>query len=462
MRAKIKTARKKASKLHGATAQFVSLVDAGANETPFTIIKSKDGAKAMTIKKRGTAGKKTTQSKSHKPLTTGQKKSEGSKETRSETMIAKMVFDASVFETEAEVKSYIVEAEWDAEGIVITKNDEDDWEARVEGVSDEDFIKLDKVATDEEGVEAYVGMREVEIEAKASDDEDDEEADDSDGDTEVTQKADDEDEEDDDEDEEEVEASMDGKKKPAKKAEENLTKRQRFLKDRREAVAKAETVKKFDAWDARFSKGNTLAETIKAGMQYDGTPPGFHEVQAAFSGAVANIVGGDDMPAENKQDALNKAAMEFAEIIGGLDSFFDDFLNAEEEIVAKAFPEEETREAIAKWAEGFGDFASGQLVETKAVAKVKKAAETPVTGTAAIDYNAIGTALADSVAKSLEPIIKQVEDVSEAVTAIATRAPTKKAADPDDSGNAGPRKVKTKAEGDQPTAVERFAKSFLG
>lgn len=54
MKGKIKSARRKASKLHGAEATFVSLVDAGANETPFTIVKSADGAKAMPITKRKT------------------------------------------------------------------------------------------------------------------------------------------------------------------------------------------------------------------------------------------------------------------------------------------------------------------------------------------------------------------------------------------------------------------------
>lgn len=456
MKGKIKTARRKASRLHGATAQFVSLVDAGANETPFTMIKSRNGAKAMTIKKRGKA--KTAQRKSHKPLS-GNKKSEASVETRTETMIAKMVFDGDVFENEDQVRAYIEEAEWDAEDIEIVQNDDGSFEARSSGLTDDDFEKIGKVDTEEEGVEAFVGQREVEVEAKDADDDEDED-----------DEEDDEEEEEEEEDDEaetaakaaaakKAKSKAEPKKTPAKKADdkkpEPLSKRAEFIKKRKEAQAEAETVAKFDAWDAKYSKGNnTLAETIKAGMQYDGTPPGFFEVQAAFGGAISNIVSGDGMPEGNKQEALNKAAMEFAEIIGALDTYFDEFINADAELVEKAFPEPEKREAIVKWAEGYGDFVAGKVPAAQLVAKTANDQ-----AALAIDYNALSEGMAESIAKTLKPIMDKVDGVSETVQAMSTRSPTKKAADPEDGGSAGDRTVATKK---QEAAAADFGKRFLG
>ena len=244
MRGKIKTARREASKLHGATATYVSLVDAGANETPFTMIKSKDGAKAMTIKKRKTAAK------SHKPLTSAKKGGSDAVETRTETLIAKMVFDGDMFEDEQSVRDYIAKAEWEADEIEVVQNSDGDWEARSDGLTDDDFTKIGKVDTDEDGVEAFVGQREVEVKTEdASDDdtdEDDDEAeteaksdDDAEDEAETEAKSDDDDAEDEDDDAEAATTEEKGKKKP-------MSKRSAFLKRRNEAKAK-ETVAKLDA-----------------------------------------------------------------------------------------------------------------------------------------------------------------------------------------------------------------------
>ena len=458
MRGKIKTARREASKLHGATATFVSLVDAGANETPFTMIKSKDGAKAMTIKKRKTAAKK-----SHKPLTSAKKGGSDAVETRTETLIAKMVFDGDMFEDEQSVRDYIEKAEWEADEIEVVQNSDGDWEARSDGLTDEDFTKIGKVDTDEDGVEAFVGQREVEVKTEdTSDDDTDEEDDEADTEAKSDDDADDEAEtetkddasDDDAEDEDDAPAATTeekGKKKP-------VSKRSAFIKRRKETKAK-ETVAKFDAWDARFSKGNTLAKTLADGMEWDGLPPGYYDVQAAAQSAFANIVSDEGLTPEQKQEALNKAALDMAEIVGGLDTFFDAYVGADEETVAKAYDDDKERVAVAKWADGYADF----VADEPAPETVAKAAGD---ASVAIDYSKVTETVQDIIAKAVGPLTEQIDAVSETVEAISTRAPTKKAAAPEDGGSAGPRKVKQKAgaskEDEGPDATERFAKSFLG
>lgn len=456
MRGKIKTARKKASKLHGATAQYVSLVDAGANETPFTMIKSKDGAKAMTIKKRKTTGAgKTAQKKSHKPLTNAKKEGDVT-ETRTETLIAKMVFDVDVFETEDDVREYIEKAEWEADDIEVVQNADGNWEARSDGLSDDDFDKIGKVDTDEDGVEAFVGQRTVEVTVKATDDDDED-----DDETDIEAKSDDDEEDDDEDDElavaskededEDEKASMEDKGKGKKKP---YSKRSEFVNRRKEAKAK-ETVSKFDAWDARFSKGNTLSKALADGMSWDATPPGYYEVQVAFNAAVTNIISGEGMPEGSKQEALNKAAMDYAEIIGGLDTFFDQYVEMDEETLEKAVSDDKERAALIKWAEGYADFVAGEA----APEAVAKAAVTNV----AIDYNKVTETVQDIIAKALDPLSQRLDGVSETVEAISTRAPTKKAAAPEDGGPAGPRTVKQKAvKPNEDDEAKRFAKSFFG
>lgn len=441
MRGKVKTAMREASKLHGASAQFVSLVDAGANETPFTLIKSKDGASAMTIKKRGGKGTAVTR-KSHKTVNPARKQQSTTKEVITENIIAKMVFSGEVFEDEAAVNAYLEAAEWDAEETSITKNEDGDWEVRPEGTTDDDFLKLAEVDPEEEGVSAFVGTREV----KSGDDPDEDD--------------DEEEDEDDDDDGDEPEQKSAPKSKPAsaqksdKTPPTKLSKRAAFLAKRAE---QRETAKKFDAWDAYFSKENTLAKALEAGMAWDGVPPGYYEVQSAFTGVAATIVGGD-MEHAAKQEALNKAALDFAEIIGGLDTFFEHYTDSDEEKVAKAFTDAQALEELSKWADNYADFASGEtpqpLAKSEKVVKTAKANEGTSGGVTT-------ETVADIIAKALDPITKQVEEVSGTIEALASRHPTKKAADAEDTGSATPRKL-SKKDKDADDAASKFGKAFLG
>lgn len=449
MRGKIKSARRKASKLHGANATFLSLVDAGANETPFTIIKSANGASAMPIAKRG----KTTTKKSHKTVSSSKKKA--APETTVQTIIAKMVFDSEIFKTKKSVQAYIDGAEWEAETVNITKNDDGDWEARANDLTDDDFTKIAKVNLDDEdgveGIDAYVGQHEVVVNA-ADDESDDDDTIEGDGDEEEEiQKSDDasaeEDDAEEDEDEDEAqtaaednadklgEAIFKGKKEPAKKAapKSKLSKRQEFLAKRNAERAKEQ---KFDVWDARFSKGNTLAKALKDGMEYDGTPPGYNEVSVAFSAAVGNILS-DDGLGETKQASLNTVAMQYAEIIGGLDTFFDAYVEADEETVSKSYEDADVREYLEKWAGEYADAIAADANETVVEKSTEKKSVQSIAATGMDADNVINL-----VKEALAPVMKQVGDIGETVEALSTRAPTKKAADASDGEPAAPRAVK--------------------
>lgn len=456
MRAKVKRAKREASKLHGATASWVSLVDAGANETPFTLIKSKDGVTAMSIKKRnkGKAGVK----KSHKTVNPQRKKA-AEEEVKTETLIAKMVFDGELFETEEAVTEYLEKADWEAEETSIVKNDNGNWEVRPDGLEDDDFSRIAKVDVDEEGVEAFVGLRE--LKSEDADDADDDAADD---DEETVAKEDDDedgedddeaDDEDDDEDEEADEVAK--SKKPVKKAIKpkpaKLSKRAQFLAKRAE---ERQSVAKFDAWDAKWSKSNSIAKALEAGMEWDGVPPGYYEVQAAFNGVAANIVGNEDFDAAGKQEALNKAALDFAEIIGGLDTFFDAYVGEDAESVAKAYEDEGKRDQVAKWAGEYADFAAGETPETETVSKQEK-----VSKSAGSEGESVtATTIAALISKAVEPLTEQIEGVSGKVEKMASRRPSKKAADAEDNGGTSPRKLETKSAED--AALEEFAKSTFG
>lgn len=453
MRPKVKAARRKASKLHGATAGYVSIVDRGANETPFTLIKSKNGATAMPVKKRG----KSKAAKSHKLISTGRKQEE--KSFRTETVMAKMVFSADIFESEDEVREWITEAEWEAETVEVTKNADGDWEARANGMTDAEFERLGQVEVEEEGVSAFVGERkifedaddeetdeadeEADTETKSEDDdpEDDEE--------ETDEEADEEDESDDetiefaDDDEKDDEEKMGNKKKPkySKKAE--------FLAKRKDAKTK---VSKFDAWDAAFSDSNTLIAVIKDATTFDGTPPGFNEVTYAFNVAMGNILKSDGMPDEDRTAALQKAAGDYAEIIDGLDRYFASYIEMDASEVEKHVKDAGQREKLSKWAEMFADWLNEADPEKKDDEeeisdedKDKTSEKKSESHTLTIDYNKLGSTVAELVAKAVEPLAKEVETVSGTVEALASRRPTKKAVASDDSGTAAPINAKKSA-----------------
>lgn len=413
MRAKVKTAWREASKLHGATAGFVSLVDRGANETPFKEIKAAKGVGAMGIKKR------TDLQKSHKKLATRKKEAPA---VEQKTVMAKIVFSQDHYEDEQAVRDWIEKAEWEGDDVTIEDDGDGNFVARPEGTTDASYKKLASVETNDEGVTAFVGVLEVSVKAEDGDDADDEDEADADD------AADDGDDEDDGDD-------LADEAKSADKTEAAPVKKSA----RAEFIAKSKAkVVKFSGWDAFYSQKNTLSEALKAGMSWDATPPGFYDVQAAFNGVVQTILG-DEAEGVNKAEALKKAAADYADILVGMDNFFDGYINAGEETVKKSVGD--SAEKIAKWAEGYAQFVGGETpaVEQKAAETVKKEAPAPV-----VDE----TKIADLIAKAMAPMSDKIAEVAGTVSKMAERRPTKKSADLTDAGG-GDRKTEVKSEADK-------------
>jgi hypothetical protein len=462
MKPKVKSARRSAAKLHGATATYVSLVDRGANETPFTLVKNHKGTPAMSIKKRTTP---VTSKKSHKTVGSG-KKAATANSTKI-TDMAKMVFSGDNFADEQAVLTKLVEMEWTDDKIAVTKNDDGDWVARLEGSSDDDYDRIEEVPADDEGVTAFVGTKtitegdEEELEAKGESEEeagsieslfkegedDDEESDEGD---------DDEEDDEADADEEDGDGvateTKETKAKAVKPAPKSLSKRAAFIAAK---AADREKVSKFDQWDAMYSPGNTLAQTLKAGIEWDGLPPGYHETQIAFSGAMSNIMGDEGLGA-GKQAALNKCASDFAEIVGSLDTYFDNFIAADPATLEKSLDDGQ-RTYLNKWAEDYAvSITSEPAALPKAVAKSAPTEEN--------NEPAPMQSIADLIAKAVEPLQKQVEAVSGALEQEQSRRPSKKASDPDDGSDGRERSTKAAepAEDDATWARSKQTKGLLG
>ncbi|QXN71088.1 hypothetical protein RCDURKIN_32 [Rhodobacter phage RcDurkin] len=431
MRPKIRNITRRASELHGADASFVSVVDRGANEQPFKSVKNSTGkgTAVMAFKKRSDTAKQPTK-KGTKPLT---KKPEVKDDEAApvQAAVAKMTFDADMFETEQDVRDYIEKAEWEVSGVTITKNDDDGvWEAREDGTTDDDFDQVNVVPVEEDGVEVFIGKR---SEKKNDDPEGDDEDDADDGDGE--DDADDEDDADADktaksDDDKKDDEDGEGKKKPA-------SKRAEFLNARKAAKA---SVQKFDAWDATYSTSNTVVEALKAGMTYDKTPPGYYEVNAAFNGVMRTLLGSESA---TKAADIAKAAADFAEVVTGLDAFFDKIVSAEPDAVTKAVGDD-TAKLLTKWAEDFADALTAD--EAPAPAKKEAAKKGAEPGPAPIN-------VAELIAKAVQPVLDQVGVVADKVEKMAARAPTKKAQAIDDA-EAGTKKPAAKTTTDD--------KSWLG
>src|SRR5690348_14071852 len=121
MRPKVKRVIRDAQVLSGATANYVSLVTEGANETPFIEIKSKHGDKHMAIKKRKGGQATSHVAKSHKPISSAKKNIP----SKLEKVVARFEYDTDEFETEDAVREHMGASDWDGE-FTIAKNADGD------------------------------------------------------------------------------------------------------------------------------------------------------------------------------------------------------------------------------------------------------------------------------------------------------------------------------------------------
>lgn len=422
MRPKVKRVIKDAQVLSGASARFISIVDAGANETPFVEIKSKHrGENDMTIKKRTNVPQPA--KKSHKPVTTSQK---NDKTEQFDKVIAKFEYSTKQFKTEKSVRDHLASSDWEGDVTIekkgalwiVTPDDLDE---------DEELTNVQKVASGDTGVSAFIGLKKKEEETSEDEEsEDEEEAADEDEEAEESE-TDDEDEGEEEEAEEE-QASTDTAKKSTPKAVKPAAKTpakkvapivKTAAELRKEFLAKRSTErqveKKFSYWGAYDSLTDDFKEVVEKGMS-DGVPPGVEELNYCLTVAIKNALNSEMTPAE-KTAVMTKAAESFATTVGALDELFTTLVGAES--VAKIVTKSDIPVAEV-FMENHADFLAteAKAVATKSAKKVVSKKSVAIEDTV-IDYSNIEDKL-DSLATI--------------VSKMAERAPVSKSARVEETG----------------------------
>lgn len=158
MQRKVKQVEKLVKLLKDPDARFVSIVDHGANQTPFSTLKRHNGGKPMAVRKRLKASKKTEAAKKGATKTAG---------------VRKLVFASDQFEDEAAVKSWLEDNQWEDYTISKTKKG---FIAETEGVTDEDFEDLRDVSV-VKGVTGVVGTPKTASDEDAADEDAEDDAD---------------------------------------------------------------------------------------------------------------------------------------------------------------------------------------------------------------------------------------------------------------------------------------------
>lgn len=259
-------------------AQYVSIVDHGANQTPFSTLKrvNRQGVTPMSRKAVRRLAKPTNK-----------------KASADQTVaVRKLVFDPEVFPKLKAVKAWLEGNDW--ENYTITDG-ENGFEAAAKNVTDDDFDGEIRTVDTEEGVTAHVGT------PKTASDEDDEGRSTGKA-TSVDNEATD-DDDDDDEDTASEDKSSHGKK-PKKKA------------------VKTEGTKKFDYWGAFLSGADDVGGVLEDAMK-DGVPPGFDEIVFATTTAMANALKGAKDDGSDLQERLVKAGQDMGNIVFGIHKAFE-------------------------------------------------------------------------------------------------------------------------------------------
>jgi hypothetical protein len=499
MRQKVKRIEKLVKLLKEGEPRWVSLVDHGANQTPFLEVKMADGSvrrvHRITHMPRKTAGEPDMK-------TSNQKRAKASS-------VRKLVFSQEHFASEADVRKWLKKNNW-AEGYEVKEAEEageDVFVAEDKGATDTDFVKGSIRAVKVEGSKGVTGfVGELKAVENADDDDD----------AEDTTKA--------------SKPKTKGKKGDSGSA--CLT--------AKAAGLDKETTAKFDSWYAYMSDGKTLEDVLEDGMK-DGTPPGFYDVMFATQKAIGNVL--KDEEADVASD-VKSIADEMADIVVGLHALFVKIVdeNSAKKLAKKHADGAKHLEALSAWATEWkrestlasADDTSGALkgaimttkngapqtdAEKKAAAdkeaadkaaadkaaaekaeadaKAKKEAEDKAakeaadkaaalqTSASAGDFGAIAKSvselagsvatLATSVAKqgeALDGLVKKVDDATtlakEASTkaeAVAKRAPTKKAANTDagdEEGDEGEEGLDKEAKADRDFERKLNRRAFGG
>lgn len=355
---KIKTSEGKAriKLLTDPQPSFMALVDHGACQTPFSV-----------VKRVGKPVKETEMSKRGK----------GSKAPASK--LTKMQFSKDKFKTVKSVKDYL--AENGIEGAGKVEDGDDVWIVK----STEDFskVKLEKARATpgrHEGVTAFIAA------VKTADPEDEEEDEGEDTSKSLRDGEDEDGEEGEDgEEAEETDEAGEGEGDEEEEGEEEPTQKRRKAASKVKQVGGTETkvrrapkpkkasadpedeedegeeidpvldlssVAKYDWWGAYTSGSDSLMGVLKDGMDYDNVPPGMDDVMMAAYITIGNVLS-DDTDSATKLSALKQMGNELAVLTVGL---FELFEGATEDSTKSLKPS--VRKAAKKFSDSFAESVS--------------------------------------------------------------------------------------------------------
>ncbi len=409
MKPRTNVSRRVVTVLKKPTAKFVSLVDHGANQTPFDTVKQANGVKCMAR-----ALKKV---KKPKASATTTKKTEAVDDL-SASGVLRLEFSKKNFKDEDAVQAYLDENNWEDCEIVEEKTK---FVVKSTAYTEDDFESVREVEVPStKGVSAFVGNlldtaeedEDEENSQKSSgsddddeleedeenEDEDDEDEDDGENDDEVEdttksgapkpltaaeeQALDDEDEEngedddnseDDDasetEDEDDEEASETEDEGSDDTADDADKAKKTVMKTCHSNKAVDQYIRKFDHYGAYLSGGMSLNEVMSDGM-VDGVPPGVDEIMYALRKSVGNAL----KDGQDTKKSINTIASEFSEAVIAIDTVWRKLLKdgdtAQKAAAKKYFASLEADDAdlqtSAKSAKGVDEKVISELV-TKAV-----------------------------------------------------------------------------------------------
>jgi hypothetical protein len=348
MKQKVRQVVRRVNYLKDATPLFVSLVDRGANETPFAALKtlSRETAVARKPKKAPEAPEK------------------AAKRNDQNIAVYGLRFAKAAFPSETEVAAYL---------------DGNDWTDYVIESSDDSFFAKAKEAKESGAlreIEMEVGVTGVVYEEVPAAPDASESAASEDADT-----------------REEGPNAVDAEE--AKKTSESVPPVVSPKKEGKSVAPLKEKTKKYWGYYAECSTSYSLSEVLMAGMT-DGVPPGYEELEDAMSAAIANA----HRHADNPAAAVDVILADFSRIVGSLYALFKGTTEAKRRVA----PDETPKQSPASEAP------MQELQEIKdALAAVAKSVETLGVKMAAVE-TAVGAA--NEKTSGLEASLKALENTA--------------------------------------------------
>lgn len=335
MKIKPKEVRRTVGILTDPTPTFMSLVDHGANQVPWNVVKHASKPKEkieMTVKSTGNRASRRKAKAVGTKTTTAKGASQDAK-------LVRLNFSKTNFANKADVKKYMEKLVPSGEYSI--SDDNDVWAVKsTEDMSDLQLGKAKSTTTKSAGVTAFIspvlgtveaddepaakGSKVKTVEGKpvpkkktvATDDDDD----DADGDGDEDEDADDDADGSDDDDADGDDDTSDDDDDAGDDGDEDEDS-DNVLGIPINHDPQLLDVKKYDWYGSYLSGNDSLVGVLKDGLSYDALPPGLDEVNFAMLTAAGNILGGDDDDAV-KKSKLDQLGAEFSTFTFGLYGVF--------------------------------------------------------------------------------------------------------------------------------------------